>query len=206
MPKAAADSRAAAAAAKEAARLERDKAKSLAEAEAAKAKSAADALEREKTRSEKTIAEAKLLELRRLDLAGYERDLIEFKRELDEREAALRPEKTIKDLATYGSGADGSKKDDQAKAALPEDDLSLPFESRALFRARREAAQAEDFMANHIRSNSIARLERLFKRALEESRIVDADFLYRELKLMYPDWKYEKGAPEGGAEKKEKGK
>ena len=185
----AADERAAALAAKESAKAARDKAAAEAAAEASKAQNAADSLAREKLKSEKTIAEAKLLELRRLDLETLERELADFKRELDEREAALKPEKTIKDLAVYGTGDD--LKSEKAAALPDDDDPAMPAETRALLKARREWGSAAEAVSALLRSNTVSRLEAIYKKALDEDRIVDADFIYRELKLMYPDWKYE---------------
>lgn len=187
--RAASENRAAALAAKETARIERDKAKLIALAEESKAKSAADALAKEKQRSEKIIAEAKLLELRRLNLAEMERELAEIKRSLDEREAALKPEKTIKDLADYSRG-DNTAPATDAAVALPENDMSLPPQTRELFRASRLLDEERNAVSELMRSNTVRRLEKLFKQALEDDRIVDADFIYREIKLMYPDWKY----------------
>ena len=180
--------RATALAAKETAKLEAAKAKSLAEAEAMTAQAAADALAKEKLASEKVIAEAKLYEMRQLDLANMERELLDYKRELDEREMALRPEKTIKDLENIGE-------DDESKAVadgvlLPENDRKLPASSRALAKATRIADEELASIMDKTRTNVVSRLEGLYVEAVKEDRIVDADFYRKELKRMYPDWKY----------------
>lgn len=186
------------AAEKEKAKLEAQKAKSLAEAESLKAQAAADALAREKLRSEAVVAEAKLYEAQALDLANLERELRDYKRELDERERALRPEKTIKDLASTGEGEEEERRKADGKI-LPENDKRLPRETRTLAKASRESAEESARLSAAARSNTVSRLERLYVEAVKEDRMVDADFYRVELKRMYPDWKY---VPE---EKREKG-
>ena len=190
---AAADARAVAKAAVEKTRLEGEKAKAEAAAQAAKAQAAADALAREKLMSEKVIAEAKLYELKQLDLAAMERELLDFKRDLDEREAALRPEKTIKDLVWVSQ--DDTEFDESGVARrkekvpyLAENDLSLPKETRALAKMQRLDRERGAAMVAANRTNVVTALERLIARAVEEDRVPDADFYRKTLKAMYPDW------------------
>lgn len=186
---AASDNRAAEKLKAETAKAERDKAKITAEAEASKAAAAAAALEREKLASEAVLAEKKLLEMRLIDIATMERDLIEYKQELDERERALHPEKTIRDI-------DSASGDEEVKLAtevkLPENDLAIPRGHRSLHKAKRLAGESHDIAVSAMRSNSVARLEKLYVDALKEDRVVDADFYRNQLETMYPGWKFTK--------------
>ncbi len=145
-------------------------------------------LEAERIRQEtaRAEAEARTLELRRMDLEEIERQLIEVKRDLDEREAALHPEKTIKDLISTSE----VKLDGEEGPSLQEEDLSIPAESRSLLRARRAEMERLDAISALARSNVVARLERMYTDAIREDRVVDADFYRKELKRLYPDWVY----------------
>lgn len=185
--KTAADNRAAEKAKVEAAKIELDKAKIVAETEAAKAQAAADQLEKEKVASEKIIAERKVYEFRLMDIARMERELAEYKMDLDERERALHPEKTIRDL----DSADVAKETAAlAEKKLPENDLEQPRASRALYRSQRLREEADGYMLSRMRSEAISRLEKLYVNALKEDRVVDAKFYETQLKTMYPDWKF----------------
>lgn len=186
---AAADNRAAEKQKAETAKIERDKAKILVEAETQKAQAAADQLEKEKLASEKILAEKKLYDLRLLDIERMERELAEYKMELDERERALHPEKTVRDIdsVTEDSGAKS-----KAELNLPENNPEIPRSSRKLYRAERILGESESKYVESIRSNSIERLEKQYITALKEDRIVDADFYKSQLKAMYPDWKFTK--------------
>lgn len=186
---AASDNRAAEKLKAETAKAERDKAKITAEAEASKAAAAAAALEREKLASEVVLAEKKLLEMRLIDIATMERDLIEYKQELDERERALHPEKTIRDLDAADT-AEEPVADDGRK--LPENDPEIPRGSRALHRSTRILSEADDAALAQMRSNTVLRLEKLYLDALKEDRVVDADFYRNQLETMYPGWKFTK--------------
>ena len=186
---AASDAKAAERAKADAAKAEAEKAAKEAEKASFDAQAAADALAREKLRSDAVIAEAKLWELKQQDLASLERELMDFKRELDEREAAMRPEKTIMDLVNIG--AEGEQPEtDTAAALLPENDMSLPRADRKLAKARRlsDEARAEGYAQN--RKYAVAALERLYVAALKEDRVTDAQFYRKTLKSMYPDWEY----------------
>jgi len=188
--------RSAALAAKETAKLEAAKAKSQAEEKAHAAQIAADALEREKLVADKVIAEAKLRELKREQLLDFERELIAIKRDLDERVAALRPEKTIRDLYTIGVGDeddDPLRNTEDAAAKLPENNPELPRGTRRLAKANRVVEEGMKTVGDENRTNVVSRMERLYIEAVREDRMVDADFYAKELKRMYPDWKYVPG-------------
>ena len=163
-----------------------EKAKRDAAAEAAKAEAAAAELEREKLASEKIIAEKKVYEFRLMDIARMERELAEYKMELDERERALHPEKTIRDLEPVGT--EEAKSPEAVK--LPENDPGIPRGSRALYRSKRILSEMDDATLAHMRSNAVLRLEKLYLNALKEDRVVDAQFYETQLKTMYPDWKF----------------
>jgi colicin import membrane protein len=179
----------AALAAKETAKLERDKAKAQESEAALKAQLAADSLAAEKLRSEKVVAEAKLREAKMNELADMESELIAWKRDLEEREAALKPEKTIKDLVNLGDG--GDETDGKTNAVkLAENDYSLPAETRSLAKADRELRESADNISSAVKSSVVRKLEKLYVEAVRDDRMVDADFYAKELKRMYPDWKY----------------
>lgn len=190
---AAADARAVAKAALEKARLAGEKAKAEAQAESAKAQAAADALERQRLASEKVIAEAKLYELKERDLAALERELLDFKRDLDEREASLRPEKTIKDLVWVSKDdilfdESGVARRKEKVPYLAENDRTLPKESRELAKAERLDRERHAAFVASNRTNVVAALERLIDEASGEDRVADAEFYRKTLKAMYPDW------------------
>ena len=200
--KKAADDRAAALARKETAKLEAQKAKSDAEAEASRAQAEADALAREKLAADKTIAERDLLELRRLNLEHAERELLEWRRNLEERELALKPEKTILDLSYAESGEDAAKTAEGK--ILPENNPAIPRRSRRLHKAERMAGEQMDEISSNVESNVTARLERLYEKALREDRIVDADFYRKQIKQMYPGWIFTPGEEGKGKREEEK--
>ncbi len=186
---AASDAKAAERAKADAAKAEVEKAAKEVEKASLDAQAAADALAREKLRSEAVIAEAKLWELKQNDLASLERDLMEFKRELDEREASLRPEKTIMDLVNIAPEASDDNAD-EAAARLPENDMSLPRGERALAKAQRISSESRDADYARNRKYATAALERLYVAALKEDRVTDAQFYRKTLKSLYPDWEY----------------
>ena len=178
----------------EAAREERLKATKVAEAEAAKAQAEADRLAIEKSKADKVIADAKLQELRRLDLESFARDLAERERDVAEREQALRPEKTITDLSWAG-GQEDSVIDDKGNITkkpktvyLPENDRTLPRATRRLSKTERQTAEETDAAAKRVRDSVVATLEALYVAALKEDRVVDADYYRKNLRAMYPDW------------------
>lgn len=186
----------------DAVRIESEKARAVADAAKAKAEAeaqaAADKLAAEKLKSDAVIAEAKALELRQVDFTKLERELLEFKQELDERERALHPDRTAADLVWVGEreadvigGETNAVRRTKKERILPENDRSLPVESRQLARIERISAEnrAADFAAA---SNRIVRtLERLYIDALKGDRVVDADYYLRNIRFFYPGWKYQ---------------
>jgi hypothetical protein len=197
-------------AALKAAEAKKAAAKAEENAAAMKAQAAADALAAEKLRSEKVIAEAKSLEFMKIDFQTWQRDLTELEQSLAERERALRPEKTIADLAWVGGGEDmevgedGTVKAKKRRKYRTEDDMSLPRSSRALARAERSVAESTESDLSAVREKVIQRLERLYAAALKEDRVVDADFYRESLKSFYPDWEYRPGQHKADNVKKTK--
>lgn len=178
---------------------EAEAAMAVAEAEARRAEdeahAAADALAAEKLRSDAKIAEAQLLELRKINFEEIERDLIEYRQELDEREMALHPDKTAADLTWVGEreadviGGETNRVR-RATKPLPEDDMELPRETRALAKAQRLAAESDAARNAAARENIVTTLERLYIEALREDRAVDAQFYRKSIKSFYPDWEF----------------
>ena len=198
-----------AAAAKEASAAEAEQAKaSAARAEAEKAKADARAKEKEadakleiarleaeqtKAAADRAVAEAAALQLRSANLDELARQLMEFKQDLDERELALRPEKTILDLETTHANEETNSTDETQGPVLRENDRTIPRESRALARANRLETEMRDELTASARSNAVSRLESLYIQALRDDRVADANFYRSELQLMYPGWKYVPG-------------
>lgn len=157
------------------------------------AQAEADKLAREKLRSDAIVAEAKLLELRAIDFATIERQLIEYKQELDERERALHPDKTAADLAwvaereadVVGGETNRLKK---AEKILPENNPCLPRETRELAKSERIAKETLGENEARARASVTARLEELYASARAEGRVVDAEYYLKTLKSLYPDW------------------
>lgn len=174
----------------ETAKLALDKAKAEEQKAALVAQAAADALAREKAIADKIIAEAKLIELRRIDFETMERDLMDFKRDLDAREAALRPEKTIKDLATTGTDEAETEMKEPDGPKLPENDMSLPRGTRALARAEREWRENQTRRTEACKAETIRVLEELYVKSIRADRMTDADFYKTTLKSLYPGWEY----------------
>ena len=187
----AAEAKAAAAAARDA----KDAEAAKAEAEEAKAKTAADKLAADKLKAEKILAEAKLLELRRIDFETIERELAEWRRDLEERERALTPEKTIADLAWAG-GQEDSVLDENGNVTkktkepyLVENDRSLPRASRSLAKAEREMREELAAQTEATRDSLVASLEKLYIAAVKEDRVTDADFYRRSIRSLSPTWR-----------------
>lgn len=206
----AADLRAAEKAKSDAEKAAAESAMAVAEAEErkaeAEAQAAADTLATEKLKSDAIIAEENLLYLRKINFEEIERDLIEYRQELDERERALHPDKTAADLTWVGEreadviGGETNRVRRTAKP-LPENDMQLPRETRALAKAERLAAEGDAARAAETRAELVATLERLYIAALREDRVVDADYYRKSLKSFYPDWEL-KLAEEGEKEEK----
>lgn len=184
----------------ETARNEKEKAERQAAAEQAKAETELSKLQSQRMKDERIIAEAKLLELRKIDFETFERELIDWKHELDERERALKPEKTIVDLAWAGGEEDsvidenGNISKQAKSASLPEDDPSLPKETRNLAKANREVSEDMGRRLDEVKSAVLDSLERAYAQALKDGRVIDADYYRKGIRSMYPDWKF-KGEP-----------
>ena len=180
-----------------AAKEESDAAQAVAESAertaALNAQAEADKLAREKLRSDAIVAEVKLLELRKIDFETIERTLIEYQQELDERERALHPDKTAADLTWVGEaeadviGAETNKLRKAVKV-LPENDPNLPKESRELARRLRLAKEEDAKRSEETKRDVATRLEALYQKAREEDRVIDAEYYYKTLKTLYPDW------------------
>ncbi|MCR5413288.1 MAG: hypothetical protein K6F50_01000 [Kiritimatiellae bacterium] len=140
-------------------------------------------------------AKARTLELRRMDLEGLARELAAVKRDLDQREEALKPEKTIKDLLTTSEPAEDDMLSPR-EPLLPENDMSITRESRELARSRRLEREMLELVAAETKSNVITRLERRYVEAVRADRLADAEFYRSEIKRMYPGWVYTPPAKE----------
>ena len=177
-------------------------AKENADAERAKEAAAADELAR--AEATKAIREAETLKLKvsMAELAAekqrYEEltaELLEYQKELDERERALRPEKTIADLSWLPDedtevDENGRARPRKKEPKLPENDPTLSKGTRELAKANRIRAQADGILAEDARARVVAPIEKLYVAALKEGRIVDAEYYRTVLKSMYPDWEY----------------
>lgn len=172
----------------DAAQAEAAKERAIADAEMAKAQAEADKLEREKVAAQAVADEARRWELKAIDLAALEQDLNEYKQELDARELALRPEKTIKDLANVSSGESEQEESDQPM--LAENDMSLPKADRRLAKRERISDEDLDALLAKSRAVTVAKLERLYVAAVRENRVTDADYYRKALLSLYPDWEF----------------
>ena len=182
--------------------IELKAAKEAADGERAKAQAAADDLAR--TEATKAIREAETLKLKvsMAELAAeklrYEElnaELVEYQKELDERERMLRPEKTIADVSWIpGDDLDvdenGRPRPKKKPPYLAENDPELPKGTRVLAKAQRERETTDDLLSQTLRSQNVSRLEALYVAALKEGRMVDAGYYRVALKSMYPDWEY----------------
>lgn len=173
-------------------------------AEAERAKEAASANELARTEATKAIREAETMKLR-VSMAELEAEkqryqelnaeLVEYQKELEEREMALRPEKTIADLSWLPD--EDTEVDENGKAHprkkppyLAENDMRLPKETRELAKAARVRGNADRILADSVRARIVARLEPLYAAALKEGRTIDAEYYHKTLKSMYSDWEY----------------
>ena len=177
-------------------------AKENADAERSKAQAVADELAR--AEATKAIREAETLKLKvsMSELAAekqrYEElnaELLDYQKELDERERALRPEKTIADVSWLPDDdldidENGRPRPRKKEPKLPENDLTLPKETRELAKANRIRAQVDDILAKDSRARVVAPIEKLYVAAVKDGRIVDAEYYRQVLKSMYPDWEY----------------
>ena len=178
------------------AKAEKAKAADLAKAEEAKARGEEAKLAAEQLKSEKVIAEAKLLELRKIDFETAQQTLNEWRLDLEEREAALAPEKTIADLAWAGEQEDmtvdenGDLKKIKKAVYSPETDRSLPRSTRWLAKVERLAHEAETNELAQVRASVVRPLEKLYVEAIRENRVIDAEYYKKTLKSLYPDWEF----------------
>ena len=189
----------------EQAKAEQLKAREEATKAAAKADEEASLLAKEKLKADKILSEAKLLELRKIDFETLERELAAWKFDLEERERALQPEKTVADLSWAGGmedtiiDAEGNVKKQEKKQYDPEKDQTLPVPSRKLAHVNRIVREKHAALADTTRSSVVASLEKLYVAALKDDRTVDAAFYKQSILSMYPDWKFK-----GEGEKEEK--
>ena len=180
----------------ETAKAEQLKVREQAAVAAAKAAEETASLEKEKLKADKIIAEAKLLELRKTDFLTLERELMAWKLDLEERERALQPEKTIADLSWAGGtedtiiDADGNVKKQEKKVYDPEKDMTIPAESRKLARVSRLVREKHEARAGATRGSVVSSLESLYVSALKDGRTIDAEFYKQSILSMYPDWKF----------------
>ena len=122
-------------------------------------------------------------------------ELLDYQKELAERERALRPEKTIADVSWLPDDdididENGRPRPRKKEPKLPENDPMLPKETRELAKADRIRAQADGILEKDARARTVAPLEKLYVAALKEGRTVDAGYYRAVLKSMYPDWEY----------------
>lgn len=168
------------------AKAEAEKAKSVSDAETRKLQEAQYRLEHEKLLAEKILAEKSVYEMRLSNIDTLEKELLEYRQELDERERALRPELTIKDLDTSSQDVAADAK----RANLPENDRSLPLSSRKLAKSERLYAENHDEILSSVKSNVVSRIEKLYVKAIQDDRVVDAEFYRNQIKNMYPEWEF----------------
>ena len=192
----------------DAARAAREEAKARAkeaEAKAAEAKETARAaeavaaekavkLESDKLNAEKILAEAKVLELRKTDFEMIARNLAEWKADLEERERALKPDNIVTNLSWAGGmmedtiiDADGNVKKQEKVVYDPERDMTLPSETRNLFRAERLVGEERAAHTAKVREELSERLTAMREKALAEGRVIDAEFYMKNLRTLYPD-------------------
>ncbi|MBO5751306.1 MAG: hypothetical protein J6R80_02750, partial [Kiritimatiellae bacterium] len=177
-------------------------AQKLAEAEASKLEEQTSRLQIEKEKTERAKAEASILENQRLDLLELARELSERERDVAEREQALRPEKTIADLAWVGDGEDsiidekGNIKKKPKVTYLAENDKSLPRGTRALARAERLSKEGISRQEQIVRDSIVKTLKDLEVQAVSDDRVVDAIYYRNILKSMYLNDKDDTGAEE----------
>lgn len=179
-------------------------ARALAEAKAKEAKALKDAEEaREKTAEaealtsehERAKAEAETLKLRHslaeLDAlkSEYGARIAEAEaltRDLEEMKEALTPERTISDLMTTGD-------DLRAEKPAEEDDRNLPAGRRELARAEKTLSALRTEISSATREERIRKLEALMQTAIKADRVVEAQYYYRAIREMYPDWEFTGG-------------
>ena len=176
------------------AEAEADKARALADAEQARARAEQLAVEKRRRDADAMAAEARLYELRMIDFVRIEQELNDYKAELDERERALRPEMTIKDIGGCSKDImfdeNGVPRVVEKVPYLAENDKELPQETRRLAKTERIVAEAGAELEAKTRASVVGRLERLYEAAVKEDRVVEAQHYRDAIKSLYPDWKY----------------
>lgn len=211
--KAAADNRAAEKSKAEAAKA----AEVTAVAEAKKAEEVARTeemkLAAEKAKGERVIAEAKQLELRKIDFEAWQAALYEKELDLNEREQALHLDKTAAENLTWVAERDADVIGGETNVVrrkvkvLPENDPSLPVESRKLAWAERLNQESLEGAMNVSSNDVITVLTRLYEDAIRADRIVDAKYYLQNIRVLYPGWVYrpteEKVESAGTEQKKE---
>lgn len=197
--------RATAKAAAEQARAEAERARREAEREKLRAEAAKASEERERMYSERVKAEERLRNTKMSDLEDLERELVAYKRELDERERALRPDKTIMDIEGAVSedvvfDADGVARKVEKLPYLAENDRTIPRESRELARTQRLVAEAREERDAAVRKGVAESLEALYERAVERDDVPSAEMYLAVLRAFYPDWQRQPKNEEGKEE------
>ncbi len=149
--------------------------------------------ERVRLLAEKATSEAKLIELRKLDLEAYEQSLIEVARDLEEREAALKPDKTTADLvwlpdADTEVDENGKLRPRKKEPYLAENDKRLSPHTRELARQNRLRDEAATAESQARREALIAALEKLRQEAVATDRPLTAGYYRKVIESLYPDW------------------
>ena len=169
-----------------------------ARAKEAVAKTAADNLKAKEI--EKALAEDRKTryEAWENDLLTLASELRDKERELEERERALAPERTITDLlggdmedTVFDENGNVCKKPKVAYRA--EDDPKLPRSSRELAKAERELDEMASNETARVRAAIVTPLEKEYAQARKEDRVLDANYIADAIKLLYPDWEEPKG-------------
>jgi len=153
-------------------------------------------LEIERRKTEAIISEAKALELRKIDFERIERDLVEYKQELDERERALHPDITIYDSSNVTWVAereadvigDDTNRLLRVTKILPEDNPRLPAATRVLAKEDRLNRQSVTNRMAVSKARILSSLERMRDEARREGRVTDANFYQKSIKSLYPDY------------------
>ncbi len=170
----------------------------------------ADRLAKKKCAEADALAnQVKLFEYAKLDLQRVAEELNERLAAVEEREAALRPEKTISDFVSKEDmvfDSNGVARVVQKLPRLPENDKSIPVESRELAKATRLLSEARAEREKAARSEFVKRMERLYEEAVKADRVVDAQYYGRVIRSCYPDWKFGETQRNKEKEKKEEGK
>ena len=169
-------------------------------AAAERAKQAAAEAELARAEAQKAIREAETLKLRVSinELAAEKEqyqllslELRQLREELEERERALRPEKTAADLVWLGLDENGNDTNSLSKAALalPENDPMLPKNARSLSKAERIGREERESRETKRREEIVGRMEAVIRQAYLDGRVSEARYCADALKSIYPDWK-----------------